>query len=106
LGQFRYDEEKAELVLTHVHPGVTIDEVAAQTGFELRVAPEFSESVPPTAQELEMLRQEVDPFGVRRLEFVPSAERDALIRELLSKEEAALEQISVASFLAGSGGER
>lgn len=94
LGRFRYEEEARGLVLTHAHPGVTVEEVAAQTGFPLRLAPEFSESTPPTSEELRVLRQEVDPFGVRRLEFSPSAEREALLEELLSREETVLRGLS------------
>jgi hypothetical protein len=40
------------------------------------------------------LREEVDPFMVRRLEFVPSADRHALISELLANEEAALAELA------------
>jgi glutaconate CoA-transferase, subunit A len=97
LGRFRYDEDTGGLLLTHVHPGVTVDEVATQTGFPLRTAPYLAESVPPTADELRVLREEVDPFMLRRLEFVPSAQRHALISELLAKEEAALAELATAT---------
>ncbi|HWT92013.1 MAG TPA: CoA-transferase [Solirubrobacteraceae bacterium] len=45
-----------ELELRAVHPGVTVDDVRAETGWELRVADELEESPPPTAEELETLR--------------------------------------------------
>ncbi len=47
-------------------------------------------TVPPTEEELRALRHEVDPLGIRRLEFVPSAQRGALIDELLTAEERLL----------------
>ncbi|MET8778143.1 CoA-transferase subunit beta [Nocardia sp. NPDC004654] len=56
LGVLRPDPETAELVLTALHPGVTVDRVAAATGWELRVAPELSVTAPPTAAELSALR--------------------------------------------------
>jgi glutaconate CoA-transferase, subunit B len=45
-----------ELVLTHVHPGVTADGARAATGWELRVSPTLRETEAPTAEELAALR--------------------------------------------------
>jgi acyl CoA:acetate/3-ketoacid CoA transferase beta subunit len=53
--------------LRTVHPGVTIDEVTAATGFELTVAPEVPTSRPPTAEELAVLER-LDPAGLRHRE--------------------------------------
>ncbi|MCP2288396.1 CoA-transferase subunit beta [Nocardia amikacinitolerans] len=56
LGVLRPDPETGELILTASHPGVTVDQVAAATGWELRVAAELSVTAPPTAAELSALR--------------------------------------------------
>jgi glutaconate CoA-transferase subunit B len=45
-----------ELTLTHVHPGVDVEEVRTVTGWPLRVADDVRETPPPTAGELEALR--------------------------------------------------
>ncbi len=45
-----------ELTLVRVHPGVTVDEARAATGWELRVAGDVAETRPPTAGELTALR--------------------------------------------------
>ncbi len=45
-----------ELTLTHVHPGVSADDVRAATGWELRVSDELATSPAPTADELDALR--------------------------------------------------
>jgi glutaconate CoA-transferase, subunit B len=45
-----------ELTLTHVHPGVTVDEARAATGWELRVADDVVETAPPSDEELHALR--------------------------------------------------
>jgi len=45
-----------ELTLTHLHPGVTADEARAATGWELKVAGDVAETVPPTDEELRALR--------------------------------------------------
>jgi glutaconate CoA-transferase, subunit B len=45
-----------ELTLTHLHPGVTVDEARAATGWELEVADDVAETAPPTDEELRALR--------------------------------------------------
>jgi glutaconate CoA-transferase, subunit B len=45
-----------ELTLVRVHPGVSVDDARAATGWRLAVAPDVSESAPPSAAELEALR--------------------------------------------------
>ncbi len=45
-----------ELVLTHVHPGVDLEQARAATGWPLRVADDLRGTRPPTARELEALR--------------------------------------------------
>jgi glutaconate CoA-transferase subunit B len=57
LGQLRPDPETCELTLTHLHPGVTVDQVRDATGWELAVAPDLQSTEPPTAAELDRLRQ-------------------------------------------------
>jgi glutaconate CoA-transferase subunit B len=55
--------------LRSVHPGVDPEEVQAATGFELVIPDEVEQSTPPTAEELRVLREVVDPLGVRQTEF-------------------------------------
>jgi glutaconate CoA-transferase subunit B len=64
---FETPERRARI--RSVHPGVTVDEVRAATGFELAVDDRLTESEPPSAEELRVLREVVDPLGVRRMEF-------------------------------------
>ncbi|MDQ3404332.1 MAG: CoA-transferase subunit beta [Actinomycetota bacterium] len=56
LGVFRPDAETSELVLTDVHPGVSVDDVRAATGWELKVVPEPGNTPAPTEDELAALR--------------------------------------------------
>jgi glutaconate CoA-transferase, subunit B len=56
LGVFRPDRQTCELTLTHVHAGVTVEQVRAATGWDLAVADDVAETVPPTAEELKALR--------------------------------------------------
>jgi len=52
-----------------VHPGVTADEVQAATGFPLVVPPDVGESRAPTDDELRLLREVLDPQGLRDAEL-------------------------------------
>ncbi len=62
LGILRPDPESCELQLASVHPGVTVEEVQANTGWPLRQAPDLAETPAPTEQELATLRR-FDPQG-------------------------------------------
>lgn len=56
LGILEPDPDTCELVLTHLHPGVTLDEARAATGWALAAAPGLRETTPPTPEELAALR--------------------------------------------------
>jgi glutaconate CoA-transferase, subunit B len=59
-----FDRESHAAALLSLHPGVTLEDVLANTGFPLQV-PETVPSTPlPLAEELRLLRQEIDPDGV------------------------------------------
>ena len=55
--------------LVSVHPGVSVDEVVAATGFELEMAPSVEESRRPTEEELRLIRDVIDPTGERHAEL-------------------------------------
>ena len=57
LGILEPDPETKELTLTSVHPGVTVDQVQAATGWQLRVAEHVSETAAPTDDELRVMRE-------------------------------------------------
>ena len=56
--------------LVSVHPGVTVDEVQAQTGFSLHVE-DVVESRLPTDEELRLIREVLDPRTLRDKEVPP-----------------------------------
>jgi glutaconate CoA-transferase subunit B len=51
------DPESYELALTQLHPGVTVEQVHEQTGWELPVAAQVTQTPPPTDEELDALRE-------------------------------------------------
>jgi glutaconate CoA-transferase subunit B len=56
LGVLRPDPATAELVLTELHPGVTVEQVRAVTGWELKTAGVIGTTAEPAAEELTALR--------------------------------------------------
>jgi glutaconate CoA-transferase subunit B len=57
LGVLVPDPVTRELTLVAIHPGVTVEQVKASTGWELKVAEKLAHTVAPTAAELETLRE-------------------------------------------------
>jgi glutaconate CoA-transferase subunit A len=90
LGVFEMDPSARELVLVSIHSGHTVEEVQAATGFPLRRSPDLAQTPRPTREELSLIRREVDPLGMRRLEFVAGKERGPLLAALIGGEEAAI----------------
>ena len=63
LGVFGFDPDTLEMVLESVHPGVSLQEIRAQTGWPVRPAPDLRETPEPTEEELTALRR-FDPDGM------------------------------------------
>lgn len=55
-----FDEESCRMRLKSLNPGVTLEQVVESTGFELIIPDEVGENMEPTAEELKILRDEVD----------------------------------------------
>lgn len=56
IGVMRPDPVTGEFVLTALHPGRTVEEAIAATGWALQVSPGLTSTRPPTVSELELLR--------------------------------------------------
>ena len=64
LGILGFDDESKEMMLLSVHPGVTIKEVVENTSFKLIIPDKVSTTTPPSDEELQILREEIDPSGI------------------------------------------
>ena len=62
LGIYHFDDD-GEMRLDSLHPGATLDEARATIGWDLRLAPSVETTPPPTADELALIRDELDPGG-------------------------------------------
>lgn len=66
LGIFDYSADRHRMRLVSLHPGVTLDQVLENTGFEVEIPDKIIETRAPTPEELEILRSRVDPEGELR----------------------------------------
>ncbi len=61
LAVMEFDPTTARMRVRSLHPGKTLDEVRAATGFEVLVADDLGETPAPTELQLVVLRTQVDP---------------------------------------------
>jgi acyl CoA:acetate/3-ketoacid CoA transferase beta subunit len=62
---FDFDSPDHRMRLRSVHPGVTVDDVIAATGFEIVIPTDVPESRLPTDEELRLLYEVIDPEDER-----------------------------------------
>ena len=59
-----FDTPDGRMRLRTVHPGVTVDDVVAATGFAMSAAVDVPETRLPTDEELRWIREVIDPLGL------------------------------------------
>jgi glutaconate CoA-transferase subunit B len=64
MGVYRFDPETREMVLVSMHPGVTVQKIKENIGWDVKVAREVTETPPPTPEEIRIIRDELDPQGI------------------------------------------
>lgn len=67
-GVFDFDGPEHTMRLRSVHPGCTVDDIVKSTGFALAMAAEVEQTRAPTAEELRLLREQIDPLGLGKSE--------------------------------------
>jgi glutaconate CoA-transferase, subunit B len=64
-----FEAESHAMQLRSVHPGVSLEEVQAATGFELVIpASGVGQTAPPSPEDVRLIRDVIDPDGVRKRE--------------------------------------
>ncbi len=63
LGIYHFDES-GEMRLDSIHPGASLEQVRETIGWEPRVSPDLGTTPAPTATELDLVRNELDPGGL------------------------------------------
>ncbi|MCC6642264.1 MAG: CoA-transferase [Deltaproteobacteria bacterium] len=64
LGVFDFETPERRMRLRSLHPEVTLDEVIASTDFDLVIPKTVAQTRLPTADELRLLREHIDPLGI------------------------------------------
>jgi glutaconate CoA-transferase subunit B len=57
-----YGEKTRRMRLESLHPGVSVDKVRENTGFELEIPEQIATTPEPSAEALKILREQVDPL--------------------------------------------
>ncbi|QWA21794.1 CoA-transferase subunit beta [Streptomyces osmaniensis] len=68
LGVFDFATPDRSMRLASLHPGVTVEQVREATSFELAVPDDVPRTRPPTAEELRLIREVIDPGNTRARE--------------------------------------
>ena len=71
LGVFDFATDDHRMRLVSVHPGVSVEEVCAATGFELQIPASVPQTREPTPEELHLIRTVIDPQNRRAAELAP-----------------------------------
>jgi glutaconate CoA-transferase, subunit B len=60
-GVYNFSPRTHEMVLIEIHPEVTLQQVRDNIGWEVKVSSRLRSTAPPTAEELRIIRDELDP---------------------------------------------
>ncbi len=63
---FDFDPVTGEMRIAGLYPGVTIEEVKANVGWDVAVSPALVEVPPPSEEDLRLMRETLDPDGLYR----------------------------------------
>ena len=63
LGVYGFDEKSKRMKLVSLHPGVTIDQIKENSGFEIIIPEKISVTNPPSKKEITILKK-IDPAGM------------------------------------------
>ena len=86
LAYLDFAEDTKKMRVKSIHPGFDLEHVKKSTGFDLIIADDLKDTKPPTINELRLLREKVDPLGIRKLEVLAGREREELLDKIIQKE--------------------
>jgi glutaconate CoA-transferase subunit A len=81
------------LEVINIHKGITKKEIELNTGFKTIYSRNCKTTPMPSKKELKILREEVDPLNIRKLEFISGEERMKLLRDILKREKELIKKI-------------
>jgi len=86
LGVFEIEHESRRMRLSSIHPGIKIENIKENTGFEILTPEKTQQTSPPTELELQLIREKIDPLNIRRLEYLSGKTREDALLNILDKE--------------------
>jgi acyl CoA:acetate/3-ketoacid CoA transferase beta subunit len=63
LGVYGFDDKSKRMQLLSIHPGITIDQIKENSGFEIIIPKKILVTTPPLQKELTILKT-IDPTGM------------------------------------------
>ena len=63
---FDFNPITKEMTLIEVAPGNSVESIINEVGWSLQVAENVGTTMPPTVEELTLIREELDPQGIYR----------------------------------------
>jgi glutaconate CoA-transferase subunit B len=64
LGVYGFDEKTKKLKLVSLHPGASLEGIRENSSFDILIPDNVERSPEPGAEDLRLLRQEIDPAGI------------------------------------------
>jgi acyl CoA:acetate/3-ketoacid CoA transferase beta subunit len=80
------DRDERPFRIASLHPGVEAETVVERTGFELEVPDQIPATAEPTEEQLTLLREQIDPLGTVKFDFLAGGERLTYLRGILDAE--------------------
>jgi len=81
LGVLDFDND-GHMRIKSVHSGVEVEDVTQNTNFELVIPTSVPETPSPTEEELRLIREVIDPLGMRRLDFAKGPAYQSILDEI------------------------
>jgi len=64
LGILRFNRHTKEMFIDSYHPGISIEEIKANTDWDIMISENVKETKPPEPELIKVLREELDPTGI------------------------------------------
>lgn len=60
-GVYRFSKKYYEMILTEIHPGISLEKLRADISWDIKISPNLETTEPPSKEELRIIREELDP---------------------------------------------
>ena len=92
---FEKNKKTGLLEVSSIHKGITKKEIEENTSFKVKYKKNYQITKMPSKRDLNILRNEVDPLNIRKLEFTSGKDRIKLLNEILKKEKSIIKNLKL-----------